>query len=106
MNVAHKLATYLRDRDGAAAVAREFVDYVNKLPPKIFFQAMQLIATDQVILLDRENQTLPSSNLFHHSVFFDGDLVYASRHLTGNSTDHNTADLTRYWIKRNLQEGA
>ncbi len=104
MNVAHKLATYLRDRDGAAAVAREFVDYVNKLPPKVFFQAMQLIATDQVILLDRENHALPSSNLFHHSVFFDGDLVYASRHLTDNSTDHNTDDLTRYWIKRNLQE--
>lgn len=103
-NVAHKLATLLRDRDGSSTTAREFVDYVNQLPPEAFFQAMQLIATDQVIVRNRENQTLPSSTLFHHSVFFDGDLIYASRHLTGNSTGNNADGLTPYWVKRNLQE--
>lgn len=104
MSVAHKLATLLRDRDGSAVAAREFVDYVNQLPPEAFFEAMQLIATDQVMLPDGENQALPSSSLFHHSVFFDGDLIYASRHLTGNATGNNADALDPYWVKRNLQE--
>ena len=101
-NVADKLATLLRDRDGHPVKAREYVDYVNQLPAQAFFQAMQLIATDQVTLRDKDDQPVPSSTLFHHSVFYDGDLIYASRHL--DSTGNNADSLTHYWVKRNLQE--
>ena len=103
-HVADKLATLLRDRDGNPAVAREYVNYVNRLPPQLFFQAMQLIATDQVTLRDSENQAVPSSSLFHHSVFYDGDLIRASRHLTGNAAGNDGDSFTPYWVKRSLQE--
>ncbi|WP_067515045.1 hypothetical protein [Endozoicomonas ascidiicola] len=100
-DVAHKLATLLRDRDGDTSAARECVDYVNHLPPEIFFQAMRSIATDQVNLTGKENEALPSSNLFHHSVFFNGDLIFASRLLTAKKDDEN---FTSFWVKRKLQE--
>lgn len=100
-NVADKLATLLRDRDGNPVKAREYVDYVNRLPAQAFFQAMQLIATDQVTVRDKDDQPVPSSTLFHHSVFYDGDLIYASRHLDSTG---NADSLTHYWVKRNLQE--
>ena len=100
-NVADKLATLLRDRDENPVKAREYVDYVNRLPAQAFFQAMRLIATDQVTVRDRDDQPVPSSTLFHHSVFYDGDLIYASRHLDSTG---NADSLTHYWVKRNLQE--
>lgn len=103
-HVAEKLATLLRDRDGNPSVAREYVNYVNRLPPQAFFQAMQLIATDQVTLRDSENQAVPSSSLFHHSVFYDGDLIRASRHLTGSLTGNEADSFTLYGVKRSLQE--
>ena len=103
-HVANKLATLLRDRDGNPAVAREYLDYVNRLPPQAFFQAMQLIATDQVTLRDSDNQAVPSSSLFHHSVFYDGDLIRASRHLTGSLTGNEADSFTLYGVKRSLQE--
>ena len=100
-NVADKLATLLRDRDGNPVKAREYVDYVNRLPAQAFFQAMRLIATDQVTVRDKDDQPVPSSTLFHHSVFYDGDLIYASRHLDATG---NADSLSHYWVKRNLQK--
>ncbi len=101
--VAYKLATLLRDRDGSTAVAKEFVDYVNQLPPDAFFRAMQVIALENILLND-EGEPIATLGLFHHSVFFDGDLIFASRHLTGNSESDDTNDFIRYWVKRSLQE--
>ncbi len=99
--VAEKLALLLRDRDGNLDVAKEYVRYINSLPPKALFQALRLIATDKVNLQDHDGQSIPSSSLFHHSVFFDGDLVYASLLLEGNN---DSGELTTYWVKRKVQE--
>ncbi|MFK0573107.1 RING finger protein [Endozoicomonas sp.] len=99
--VADKLAVMLRDRDGDREVAKSYLKYVNQLPPAAFFKAMRLIATDQVNLMDSTGQSVPSSNLFHHSVFFNGDLIFASLLLEGN---RDSEGLTYYWVKRKVQE--